>query len=155
MSNPRSESTADLSGFTTTATVFPSCVRKISSLDIILKKIESLTAQSDSIRIVLNKTKDYCLSDDDKIRIQNMLDKHEALEQHLCNIEQKQTAFNRIDHDGREIKKEKELLDKEIKAFYADNIPLVIMSTNDDLCSSLKVTKNTVVDVLNTKWLNE
>lgn len=130
-------------------------LRKISSLDIILKKIESLTVQSDSIQTVLNQTKDCCISDDDKNRIQNMLNKHAELEQHLYNIEQKQNAFNHIDHDGRELKKEKQALDKEIKAFYADNIPLVIMSTNDDLCSSLKVTKNTVVDVLNTKWINE
>jgi len=130
-------------------------LRKISLLDLTIRKIEALQSQADNINIVLEQTKNVCISDADKSRISELIEKHNTLEQCLNNIEQKQLAFNNIDDEGKTLKKEKLKLEKDIKSFYTENIPIVIMNTNDELCESLNVTKNTVVEVLNTKWIAE
>lgn len=127
-------------------------LRKISSLDLILKKMYSLNDTLKRISSVLDKTKDNCISEEDKEKINEKIKRYALLEQCIYDVTQKRDAFERIDHTGREIKKEKQSLDKEIQEFYKNNIPIVIMNTNDDLCSSLKVTKDTVLEVLNTKW---
>lgn len=130
-------------------------LRKISLLDTVLKKMYSLKDTSEKISLILEKTKDNYMSEETKEKINDKIKRYTLLEQQIYDITNKKEVFERVDHTGREIKKEKLNIDKEIQEFYMNNVPLVIMNTNDDLCSSLKVTKETVVNVLNTKWLSE
>ena len=129
-------------------------IRKISSIETYLRKIYSLKSSSDDLYSVLEKTRNVCISDEKKSKISNMIEKYTSLEKMFFDIKQKEIVFKKINSDGKEIKKEKLELDKEIKEFYTENVPIVIMNTNDELCDSLNVTKNTVVDVLNNRWLN-
>lgn len=130
-------------------------IRKISSIENTIKKISSLKETSDSLYVIIERAKSYCISEEKKTKVSALIEKYSQLDSCLSNINQKRIAFDKINSDGKELKKEKLRLDKEIKAFYADNIPIVIMNTNDELCESLNVTKHEVVDVLNTKWIAE